>query len=134
MPASDYTRAWTGSRELDDEYLPEKNMKNRLIGFSCLLKIITLCSFIFVGTIAQAVEVIAQDGAYKSIVVEGKIYSDQGKYEGMITPEGKMYDKDGKFTGQIKNQSILNADGSIRGFVREGKIYDKDGQYDGQLK
>jgi hypothetical protein len=52
----------------------------------------------------------------------------------MITPEGKMYDKDGTFTGQIKNQNILNKDGSSKGFIRDGKIYDKDGLYKGELK
>ena len=83
---------------------------------------------------AHGLELTDQHGGYKSKVYEGKIYNDRGKYTGMITPEGKMYDEQGEFTGQIRNQSILNRDGSANGFIRDGKIYDKDGLYKGHLK
>lgn len=82
----------------------------------------------------HGLEVTDQYGGFKSKVYEGKIYNDRGKYTGMITPDGKMYDANGDFTGQIKNQAILNRDGSPNGFIRDGKIYDKDGGYKGLLK
>ena len=82
----------------------------------------------------QAIELIDKNGSLNAKVFSGKIYNDRGRYTGMITPEGKMYDKDGKFTGQIKDKSILDANGQIKGFIRDGKIYNKDGNYTGRLK
>lgn len=83
---------------------------------------------------AYGLEVTDQHGGFKSKLYQGKIYDDRGKYQGMITPDGKMYDKNGRFTGQIKNQAILNSDGSSDGFIRDGKIYDKAGNFKGLLK
>lgn len=83
---------------------------------------------------AHAIEVTDSKGGFKSKLFEGKIYNDRGKYTGLITPEGKMYDSEGNFTGQIKNNAILNKDGSSNGFIRDGKIYDNEGLYKGQIK
>lgn len=85
-------------------------------------------------SMVHGLELTDQHVGYKSKVYEGKFYNDRGKYTGMITVDGKMYDEQGQFTGQIKNQAILNSDGTPNGFIRDGKIYDKDGVYKGLLK
>ena len=95
---------------------------------------LVLFSILIALSNVHALEMTDDKGALKSKVIGGKIYNAGGIYTGMITPEGKMYDKDGTFTGQIKNQNILNKDGSSKGFIRDGKIYDKDGLYKGELK
>ena len=95
---------------------------------------ITIILLVFMSISVQAIEIIDKKGALDSKIFEGKIYNDQGKYTGMITPEGKMYDAKGKFTGQIRGQSILDQNGNSEGFIREGKIYDQEGKYKGRLK
>lgn len=102
-----------------------------------MLAIRSVLLFVLMFTMSlsvQAIELIDNKGALNSKVFGGKIYNDRGRYTGMITSEGKMYDKEGKFTGQIKDKSILDASGHIKGFIRDAKIYDKDGNYTGRLK
>jgi len=96
--------------------------------------VITIILLVFMSIPVQAIELIDKKGALDSKTFDGKIYNDQGKYTGMITPEGKMYDEKGKFTGQIKGQSILDQKGDSKGFIREGKIYGTEGKYKGRLK
>lgn len=90
--------------------------------------------FLMASPLGFTVELMDEKGAFKSKLFEGKIYNDRGQYTGMITSEGKMYDPEGNFTGQIKNQSILNSDGTPKGYIRDGKIYNQDGLLQGQLK
>jgi hypothetical protein len=101
-------------------------MKYRLITTSILL--------LLIGSSVQAIEIINDKGSLDAKVFDGKIYNDRGRYTGMITPEKKMYNEKGEFTGQIKNNSIIDMNGNVKGFIRDGKIYDKEGAYTGQLK
>ena len=93
-----------------------------------------LMSVMLLAGNASAIELTDSQGGYKSKLMDGRMYDDRGKYIGMITERGRMYDKDGHFIGQIRGQTLLNADGSSRGFIRDGKLYGPDGEYRGQIK
>ena len=93
-----------------------------------------LMAFMLLVGNASAIELSNAQGGYQSKLMDGRMYDDRGKYIGMITERGRMYDKDGHFIGQIRGQTLLNADGSSRGFIRDGKLYGPDGEYRGQIK